>query len=194
MEELRSTERQCSAVVSETIFCERIPAAASPTPEDRVAKRSAGLLLYRRGKGRTEVFLVHPGGPFWKNKDEGAWSIPKGELESDEEPLDAAKREFHEETGFTASGEFAPLQPVRQPSGKIIHAWALEADLDADAVQGNSFSMKWPGGSGQMVQVPEIDRAAWFTIQAARRKLVKGQRPLLDQLQKAVLTRSRSHG
>lgn len=159
-----------------------------------MAKRSAGLLLYRRGKGRTEVFLVHPGGPFWKNKDEGAWSIPKGELESDEEPLDAAKREFHEETGFTASGEFAPLQPVRQPSGKIIHAWALEADLDADAVQGNSFSMKWPGGSGQMVQVPEIDRAAWFTIQAARRKLVKGQRPLLDQLQKAVLTRSRSHG
>lgn len=151
-----------------------------------MAKRSAGLLLYRdRGSG-TEVFLVHPGGPFWKNKDGGSWSIPKGEFEADEDPLEAAKREFEEETGLAANGEFLPLQPVRQPSGKIIHAWAHEADLDAEAVKSNSFSMEWPRGSGRMAQFPEIDRAAWFLIEAAKRKMLKGQLPFLEQLQRII--------
>jgi predicted NUDIX family NTP pyrophosphohydrolase len=148
-----------------------------------MAKQSAGLLLYRRKDGRTEVFLVHPGGPFWKNKDEGAWSIPKGEFEAGEEPIDAAKREFQEETGFAANGEFLPLQPVRQPSGKLVHAWAQESDLDASAVKSNTFSMEWPARSGRMAQFPEIDRAAWFPLEAAREKILKGQLPFLDQLQ-----------
>jgi len=155
-----------------------------------MAKQSAGLLLYRKRAGSIEVFLVHPGGPFWKNKDQGAWSIPKGEFEDDEEPLEAAKREFREETGFAAEGEFLPLQPVRQPSGKVIHAWAQESDIDAGAVKSNSFSMEWPRGSGRMAQFPEIDRAAWFPIKDARRKMLKGQLPFLDQLQQAVLSRS----
>jgi predicted NUDIX family NTP pyrophosphohydrolase len=155
-----------------------------------MAKQSAGLLLYRKRGGQTEVFLVHPGGPLWKSKDQGAWSIPKGEFGDDEEPLEAAKREFQEETGFTASGEFRPLQPIRQPSGKIVHAWAQESDLDADTVKSNSFSMEWPRNSGQMAQFPEIDRAAWFSIETARRKLLKGQLPFLDQLQQALAAAS----
>ena len=153
-------------------------------------KRSAGLLLYRNRGSGTEVFLVHPGGPFWKNKDEGSWSIPKGEFEEDEEPLAAAKREFEEETGFAASGEFLALQPVRQPSGKIVHAWAQESDVDAAAVKSNSFSMEWPSGSGRMAQFPEVDRAAWFPIEDAKRKMLKGQLPFLDQLQRIILADS----
>jgi predicted NUDIX family NTP pyrophosphohydrolase len=151
-----------------------------------MAKQSAGLLLYRKKRGITEVLLVHPGGPFWKNKDDGSWSIPKGEFEDDEEPLEAAKREFQEETGFAASGEFLALLPVRQPSGKVIHVWALHSDLDAEATRSNSFSMEWPRGSGRMAQFPEVDRAAWFPITAARRKMLKGQLPFLDQLQKLI--------
>jgi predicted NUDIX family NTP pyrophosphohydrolase len=145
-------------------------------------KRSAGLLFYRTKGAATEVFLVHPGGPFWKNKDAGAWSIPKGEFEDDEEPLEAAKREFREETGRPASGEFAPLQPVRQPGGKVVYAWAQESDFDAGAVKSNLFSMEWPRGSGRMAEFPEIDRASWFPIETAKRKILKGQVPLLDQL------------
>ena len=155
-----------------------------------MAKQSAGLLLYRKKDGRTEVFLVHPGGPFWKNKDDGAWSIPKGEFEAGEEPFEAAKREFQEETGFAALGEFRPLRPVRQPSGKMVHAWAQESDLDAEAVKSNSFSMEWPPGSGRTAEFPEIDRAGWFPIDAARRKILKGQLPLLVQLEDNVTERS----
>lgn len=155
-----------------------------------MAKHSAGILLYRKRAGGLQVFLVHPGGPFWKNKDEGAWSIPKGEFEENEEALAAAKREFQEETGFTADGEFLPLQPLRQPGGKVVHAWAQEADLDAGAVRSNSFSLEWPRGSGRIAQFPEIDRAEWFPIAAARRKMLKGQRPLLEQLQRTVLAGS----
>ena len=152
-----------------------------------MAKRSAGLLFYRTKGDDTEVFLVHPGGPLWKNKDMGAWSIPKGEFEQDEEPLEAAKREFREETGLTATGDFMPLQPVRQPSGKVVYAWVQKADFDADTVKSNSFSMEWPRGSGRTAEFPEIDRGAWFPLGDAKRKILKGQLPFLDQLRRSVL-------
>jgi len=146
------------------------------------AKKSAGLLLFRLKKSSMEVFLAHMGGPFWEHKDVRAWSIPKGEFE-DEAPLDAARREFQEETSMTPEGNFIELAPVRQPSGKTIFAWALEWDCNAAKVKSNMFSMEWPKGSGQMREFPEIDRAAWFSLDEARQKILKGQIPLLDQLQ-----------
>lgn len=129
---------------------------------------------------------MHPGGPFWTKKDDGAWSIPKGEFTDDEDPLDAAKREFKEETGSEMNGEFQKLDPVRQPSGKIVHAWALRGDVDASAARSNPFSMEWPKGSGRMQEFPEVDRAAWFSIVEARRKLLKGQVAFLDQLERLL--------
>jgi predicted NUDIX family NTP pyrophosphohydrolase len=148
-----------------------------------MSKKSAGLLLYREGSGRLEVLLVHPGGPFWAKKDEGAWSIPKGEFEDNEDPLSAAKREFAEETGLSPDGEAIPLQPVRQPSGKLIYAWVMGCDVDLAQFRSNTFSMEWPPKSGRYQEFPEVDRAAWLTIEAARHKIVKGQAPFLDQLQ-----------
>jgi len=145
--------------------------------------------LYRKVRGSVEVFLVHPGGPFWAKKDDGAWSIPKGEFDEGEEPLDAAKREFREETGLVAEGEFQPLKPVRQRSGKLVYAWAVHLDSNAAAVTSNTFSMEWPRGSGRMQEFPEIDRADWFNIDLARRKILKGQLGLLDQLEQAVAPR-----
>lgn len=145
-------------------------------------KKSAGLLPYRTSSGELEVLLVHPGGPFWTRKDEGAWSIAKGEFEDDEDPLDAAKREFHEETGFVAEGDFIALEPVRQPSRKLIYAWAVEIDADPSALTSNTFTMEWPPRSGEMREFPEVDRAAWFSLETARRKLIAGQSPFLDQL------------
>jgi predicted NUDIX family NTP pyrophosphohydrolase len=144
--------------------------------------QSAGLLLYRRSGGELEVLLVHPGGPFWARKDEGAWSIPKGEFAAEEDPLEAARREFAEETGRHADGEFIELEPVRQPGGKLVLAWALEADLDPAGFQSNTFTMEWPPRSGRRQAFPEIDRAEWFAIDAARRKILRGQLPLLTQL------------
>jgi predicted NUDIX family NTP pyrophosphohydrolase len=138
--------------------------------------------MYRRRGGGKEVFLIHPGGPFWAGKDEGAWSIPKGEF-TDEDPLEAAQREFHEETGFAACGKFRPLEPIRQAGGKIVHAWAVEGDCDADAIESNTFQLQWPPRSGQWRTFPEADRAAWFTLRKARGKILKSQRPLLDQLE-----------
>jgi len=129
-----------------------------------------------------EVFLVHPGGPFWAGKDEGAWSIPKGEYDPGEDPLEAAKREFQEETGFGVKGEFLPLAPRKQPSGKIISAWAVEGDCDPSALRSNLFSMEWPPRSGKQQEFPEVDRAGWFSIPAARGKILKGQIPFLDEL------------
>lgn len=146
------------------------------------AKQSAGLLVYRRHGDRIEVFLVHPGGPFWRNKDDAAWSVPKGEYEDGENALVAAQREFMEETGVAITGEFRPLPPVRQASGKTVHAWAVAGELDADAIRSNHFAMEWPPRSGRMQSFPEVDRAAWFALDAAAIKLVRGQRPLLDQL------------
>jgi predicted NUDIX family NTP pyrophosphohydrolase len=145
-------------------------------------KRSAGILAWRRGADGPEVFLVHPGGPFWKNKDDGAWSIPKGEIDPDEEPLSAAQREFEEETGQKVSGTFTPLTPVKIASGKVIEAWAIEHDLDASAIVSNTFEIEWPPRSGKKQAFPEVDRAAWFPGPLALQKINKGQVPLLTQL------------
>ncbi len=145
-------------------------------------KKSAGLLIYRRHRGILEVFLVHPGGPFWSKKDAGAWSIPKGEYEAEEDPFEVAKREFQEETGFQPSGEFVALRPQKQPGGKIVSAWATEGDYDASAIRSNTFSMEWPPGSGRRQEFPEVDRADWFTIPTAKEKINKGQSGFLEEL------------
>lgn len=152
----------------------------------RLAKQSAGLLPYRIVSGRLEVFLVHPGGPYWARKDDGAWSIAKGEFQEGEDPLAAARREFEEETGFRPAGEVLALEPVRQSGGKKVYAWALEADLDPSAVKSDTFSMEWPPGSGRRQEFPEVDRAAWFEIGEARRKILASQVPLLDQLERLL--------
>ena len=145
-------------------------------------KASAGILLYRRKSHGLEVLLVHPGGPLWAKKDEGAWSIPKGEIEPGEDPLAAARREFEEELGSPVSGEFIRLAPVRLASGKTVYAWAVEGDFDPATLTGGSFTMEWPPGSGRQQQFPEVDRAEWFTLDVAKRKINKGQLPLLEQL------------
>ena len=145
-------------------------------------RTSAGLLLFRHRGGSLEVLLVHPGGPFWKDKDWGAWSIPKGEFEDDEPALDAARREFEEETGSAAAGPFTPLRPLRQQSGKVIHAWAVEGDLDASAVRSNTFTLEWPPRSGRQRTFPEVDRAAWFAPEEAARRIHPGQAPFLTEL------------
>jgi predicted NUDIX family NTP pyrophosphohydrolase len=147
-------------------------------------KTSAGLLLYRR-RGVLEVFLVHPGGPFWAKKDAGAWSLPKGEFVEGDDPLAAAKREFTEETGFPIDGEFRRLDPLKQRSGKVIHAWVIEADCDASQVRSNLFSLEWPRKSGQIQKFPEVDRAEWFSIPEARKRIIAGQVGFIDQLTSA---------
>jgi predicted NUDIX family NTP pyrophosphohydrolase len=147
-----------------------------------MSRRSAGILAWRRRPDGPEVFLVHPGGPFWKNKDDGAWSIPKGEIDVDEEPLAAAQREFAEETGLAIAGRFTPLAPVKIASGKVIEAWAIEHDLDASAVRSNTFEIEWPPRSGKRQAFPEVDRAAWFCAADALVKINRGQAPLVLQL------------
>jgi predicted NUDIX family NTP pyrophosphohydrolase len=150
-----------------------------------VPKKSAGLLLFRR-RDRLEVLLVHPGGPLWAKKDEGAWSIPKGEIDAEEDPLAAAQREFAEELGSAVSGEFVTLTPIRQASGKLVYAWALECDFDTATFRSGTFSMEWPPRSGREQHFPEVDRAEWFALEHARLKINKGQVPLLDQLNHVV--------
>lgn len=146
----------------------------------RMAKESAGLLLYRV-KGETlEVFLVHPGGPFWAKKDEGAWTIPKGEIEPGEDALATAIREFAEETGTTLRGDFRALTPIRQAGGKRVLAWAVEGDIDPATIKSNRFAMEWPPRSGKERSFPEIDRGAWFTLGEARTRINKAQAALLD--------------
>jgi len=147
-----------------------------------VARKSAGLLLFRRTPSGVEVLLVHPGGPLWAKKDEGAWSIPKGEIDANEEPLAAARREFEEELGSPVSGEFIALAPIRQASGKVVHAWAVEGDFDPATFTSGMFSMEWPPRSGRQQEFPEVDRAEWFSLDDARRKINKAQIELLDQL------------
>ena len=145
-------------------------------------KRSAGLLLFRR-RSALEVLLAHPGGPFWSRRDAGAWSIPKGEYDADEAPLAAARREFLEELGLAApDGPLIPLGEVRQPSGKLVTAWAVEADLDPTVIVPGTFELEWPRGSGRIRTIPEIDRVAWFALDEARLRLAEGQRPFLDRL------------
>jgi len=149
-------------------------------------KKSAGLLLHRHRNGALEVFLVHPGGPIWANRDAGVWSIPKGEFGPDEDPFAAARREFAEETGFKVEGRFAALTPLRQRSDKLVYAWAVEGDCDAAAVRSNTFPMEWPPHSGITREVPEIDRAAWFSMETAREKILNGQTGFLDELEKLL--------
>lgn len=149
-------------------------------------KRSAGLMLYRRRSGEVEVLLVHPGGPFWRNKDEGVWSIPKGLCEEGEDTLAAAKREFEEETGHHPLGQLVPLGEFKQPGGKLVLAYAVEGDLDPAALKSNFFSIEWPPRSGRMSEFPEVDRAGWFAPDEAGRKLVRGQLPILETLLKTL--------
>lgn len=154
------------------------------------ARHSAGLLLYRARAGGLEVMLVHMGGPFWARRDAGAWSIPKGEHERDEPSLAAAKREFVEETGLAVpAGEPLDLGALRQASGKLIHVWALAADIDASHITSNTFTLEWPRGSGRTQEFPEVDGAAWFDLESAREKLVKGQVPFLAALAARVAER-----
>lgn len=145
-------------------------------------QRSAGLLLYRRRGRDVEVLLVHPGGPFWARKDAGAWSIPKGLYEPDEDAAAAARREFAEETGMQPQGDLVPLGSFAQSRAKTVEVWAVEGDFDPARIKSNTFSMEWPPRSGRMQEFPEADRAAWFTLQEAEAKILKGQRPVLQAL------------
>jgi predicted NUDIX family NTP pyrophosphohydrolase len=147
-----------------------------------VAKTSAGLLMFRRRGGEPEVLLVHPGGPFWAHKDDGAWSIPKGEVEAGEDLLASARREFAEETGFPAEPPFIPLTALRQPSGKVVHAWAFEGDADPELLHSNMVSLEWPPKSGRRREFPEVDRAAWLSLGQAAQKILPGQRGFLLEL------------
>lgn len=145
-------------------------------------QHSAGILLYRYREGALQVLLVHPGGPFWAGKDLHAWSIPKGLFESGEDPLAAARREFREETGYEVNGRFMRLGELKQAGNKIIHAWALEGDIDASRIASNTFSLEWPRHSGRTQEFPEVDKGEWFDPETARIKIHKGQMPFLDRL------------
>ena len=148
-----------------------------------MSRISAGILVYRRAqRAPMEILLVHPGGPFWKNKDLGAWSIPKGEVKPGEDLLATAQREFEEETSYAAPGPFVELTPVKQKSGKIVHAWACEADIDVAACQSNTFRMEWPPKSGKWAEFPEVDCAAYFAIELARQKIIPEQAAFIDEL------------
>jgi predicted NUDIX family NTP pyrophosphohydrolase len=156
-------------------------------------KAAAGILLYRFRDHTVEVFLVHPGGPFWVKKDAGSWSIPKGEIGDNEDPFEAARREFKEETGFTVDGDFMALTPVKQAGGKIVRAWAVEGDCNADSIESNTFSMEWPPRSGNRKEFPEVDRAAWLTLEVAKGKIFKAQIALLEELRQKLLPKGRAN-
>jgi predicted NUDIX family NTP pyrophosphohydrolase len=149
-------------------------------------KRSAGLLMYRHNGGTLEVLLAHPGGPFWAKKDLGAWSIPKGEYDDTEAPLAAAQREFLEETGFTGVAPFIALGELKQPSGKVVTAWAFAGNCDPAAMTSNTFEMEWPPKSGKRQTFPEVDRVAWFDTEEARRRINQGQREFIEALQRLL--------
>ena len=149
-------------------------------------KRSAGLMMYRSRNSELEVFVVHPGGRFWSKKDLGAWSIPKGEYVNDEEPLEVARREFEEETGFSSKGNFIGLGDLKQPGGKIVTAWAFEGDCDPKKLRSNTFMMEWPPRSGRQIEVPEVDRGCWYSIEDARRRMLPCQRVFLDRLLETI--------
>jgi predicted NUDIX family NTP pyrophosphohydrolase len=151
-----------------------------------MAKTSAGILMYRRRDKSVEVLIVHPGGPFWKNKDAGAWSIPKGEFLPGENPLKVAKREFKEELGKSVTGKFVELRPVFQAGGKIVYAWCVEGDLDATKIKSNEFDLEWPPRSGRYIKVPEVDRAEWVSLKIAREKLIHAQTGFIDQLEELL--------
>jgi predicted NUDIX family NTP pyrophosphohydrolase len=154
--------------------------------DQKMSVHSGGILLFRFRGNKLEVLLVHPGGPFWYGKDEGAWSIPKGGFDEQERPLEAARREFKEETGSEVNGRFTSLGTIRQPSRKIVHIWAHQSDLDASLATSNKFSMEWPRKSGIMREFPEVDKAQWFDAKEARKKILKGQAGFIDRLLEAV--------
>jgi predicted NUDIX family NTP pyrophosphohydrolase len=145
-------------------------------------RKSAGLLVFRKREQTIEVFLVHPGGPFWKGKEEGAWSIPKGEFSEGEDPMAAARREFTEETGQTVDGDFLPLETIQQKGGKRVYAWAIEGEVDADNIVSNTFRQEYPYKSGKWITIPEVDKAAWLSLEQARNKINPAQAALLDDL------------
>ncbi|MGF7040674.1 NUDIX domain-containing protein [Mucilaginibacter lappiensis] len=145
-------------------------------------KQSAGILLYRRVAAELQVFLVHPGGPFFRNKDDGSWSIPKGEFLEDDDPLDAAKREFEEETGQAITGKFIPLKPITQKGGKTVQAWAVEGDIDQTTINSNHFEIEWPPRSGKLQSFPEVDKADWFDVDIAKIKINAAQAGLIEEL------------
>jgi len=147
-----------------------------------MAKKSAGILLYRVKNKQPEVFLGHPGGPFFKNKDIGVWSIPKGEFDDNEDPLQAAQREFKEETGTDIEGDFIPLKPVKYKNGKIVYAWAKEGNLDPSTLRCNTFPLEWPPKSGKIIQVPELDKVEWFVFETALKKIIPAQIPFIEEL------------
>jgi len=151
-----------------------------------MAKKSAGILAYRRVNKELEVLLVHPGGPFFIKKDAASWSIPKGEFPEDEDPLTAAKREIHEELGFTPQGEYVPLSPLKQKSGKIVYAWVVETDFDVANMVSNTFTIEWPPRSGKMKEFPEVDKAAWYNVSQAREKINPAQAAFIDELKKLL--------
>ena len=151
-------------------------------------KKSAGILAYREGVSGLEVFLMHPGGPFWKNKDLGAWSIPKGEIADNEDEKEAAKREFEEETGMKVDADLVPLKPIRQKNGKTVMAWAINQDIDPSKIVSNLFEIEWPPKSGKHQQFPEMDRAEWFSVSDAREKIIAGQAALIDELEEILRT------
>jgi predicted NUDIX family NTP pyrophosphohydrolase len=144
------------------------------------------MLLFREQGGRIEVLLAHPGGPFWSRKDEGAWTIPKGQIGDGEEPLAAARREFEEEMGCACAGDPVRLDPVKQPGGKVVHAFAMRSDFDVSRLKSNTFTIEWPPRSGKFGSFPEVDRAAWFPMPDARRKILRGQSPFLSQLEELL--------
>lgn len=145
-------------------------------------RKSAGILLYREKQKNIEVLLVHPGGPFWAQKDKGVWSIPKGEYINEEDPLEAAIREVEEETGYRPNGPFIPLTPIKQKAGKLVTAWATEGDLNTETIKSNTFKLQWPPKSGTWITIPEVDKADWFTPIVAKQKIIPSQIPLIDEL------------
>ena len=147
-----------------------------------MSKQSAGILLYKKIVNDLQIFLVHPGGPFFKNKDEGSWSIPKGEFLNDEDALIAAKREFEEETGQAIEGDFISLKSIKQKGGKTVYAWAVEGDIDHETIVSNVFDLEWPPRSGKMITIPEIDRAGWFDVTAAKQKINPAQVLFIERL------------
>lgn len=151
-----------------------------------MVKKSAGIVLYKFTDNLIRILLVHPGGPFWAKKDLGAWSIPKGEFTSDEDALEAAKREFKEETGTTVTGHFTPLQPVKQKGGKQVYAWALQGDIDVTQLKSNTFELEWPPRSGRKQVFPEVDTAAWFDVSTAKEKINPAQFNFIEQLEKLL--------
>ena len=157
-----------------------------------MSKRSAGLLVYRRRQGELEVFLIHPGGPFWAKKDLGAWSIPKGEYLEGEEPLAAALREFQEETGFAVQADFIELGMVTQAGGKVVSAWACAGDFDASKLISNSCEIEWPPRTGRLITIPEVDRGEWFSIGEAQKRIWTSQQPFLERLSTKLLDRKDS--